>query len=104
MALPNQQVPVQSHHEVGYVCAHFDHFAETGNHDNFVILNKLTGENRRTKIVAWSPRAACHRIKYTNQTVDAVEFRVCAHVFVKVFFKVFLCIALNSLNNLPVKE
>jgi hypothetical protein len=86
VVLADKQVPVQGHHDVGNVAAHFDRLAEIGHHDNLVVLDKLIGEDCGTKRVAQSPSAASHGVKYENETIKAIELGIYAHILVKVLF------------------
>jgi hypothetical protein len=49
MVLPNQQVSVHGHHDVGDVGAHFERLAEISQHYYFKILSELGAVNRRAE-------------------------------------------------------
>jgi hypothetical protein len=104
VVLPHQQIPVQSHHDIGDVGAHFKNLTEIGNHDYFVVLHKPGTENRGTKVIAQSPSAASHGIKQINNAIEAVEFSVGTHVRIKVLFQLLLLVYFYCLNDLPIQE
>jgi hypothetical protein len=102
--LSNEHVPVQGHHEIRNVGTHFDHFSKISNHDNFEVLNELSGENRGAKITAKPPTATGHGIKYKNKAVNAVELCVGTHVLVKIFLQQLFFVRMNSANDLPIEK
>jgi hypothetical protein len=82
----NKQKPVQSHHEIRDVGAHFKYLSKVNHNNDFKILDKLRGEYCGAKSCAESPIATGHWIKHKNKAKYAVEFCVSAHVLVKIFF------------------
>jgi hypothetical protein len=86
MVSADQQISVQSHHEIRNIGAHFECLTKIGNHDYLIVLNELSCEYRGAKVVTQYPITAGDWVEYKNQTIHAVEFGIGAHVLVKVLF------------------
>jgi hypothetical protein len=99
MVLPDQHKPVQSHHNVRDISAHFECFAEIGQDYYFKELSELSHIDRRTKGLADVLKTAVHRIEKENRAVDAIKNRICLHVLVHVVFQLFFFVPFNSSNH-----
>jgi hypothetical protein len=99
VSFSDQHVSVYGHENVADIRAHFYTLSEILHEQDFEHLSGYGVVDCGAKVARFVFKAIIYWIENVNETVDAIEYGINAHVFIKILFQLVFFILVNNPNH-----